>query len=69
MWAHLEFETNYRSFENVLWTDEATFRSKVNKPNSHYWSLENPHWLRATDWTLNTYCGILDDEIIEGNLN
>lgn len=79
-WAHLELEENNRFFENVLWSDEATFRSNgdVNKHNLHYWSLNNPHWLRTVDrqryWTLNTYCGILDDQIIgpyffEGNLN
>lgn len=32
----------------ILWTDEATFDSdgRVNLHNMHYWSAENPHWLR-----------------------
>lgn len=78
-WASLEFETDEKYFENVLWSDEATFRSngQVNKHNLHYWSADNPHWMRTVDrqryWTLNTWCGILDDKIIgpyffDGNL-
>lgn len=54
----------------ILWTDEATFKSngEVNIHNTHYWSTENPHWLREMNnqhmWILNTWCAIIGDQII-----
>jgi hypothetical protein len=33
----------------------------------HYWSGENPHWLRQVDqwwWRVNVWCGIIGDCII-----
>lgn len=34
----------------------------------HYWSAENPHWLREVQhqgrWSLNVWCGIIGDRII-----
>lgn len=54
----------------ILWTDEATFNSdgRVNRHNMHYWSAENPHWLREVQhqgrWSLNVWCGILGGRII-----
>ena len=32
----------------ILFTDEATFTNngQVNLCNMHYWSVENPHWMR-----------------------
>lgn len=34
----------------------------------HYWSNENPHWMRTVSfryrWTLNVWCGIISDFII-----
>ena len=44
----------------------------------HYWSVENPHWLRQVEhqrpWSVNVWCGILGTRIIgphfiDGNLN
>ncbi|XP_025270745.1 uncharacterized protein LOC112639812 [Camponotus floridanus] len=44
----------------------------------HYWSIQNPHWLREVEhqrqWSVNVWCGIVGDKIvgpyfIEGNLN
>ncbi|XP_011860699.1 PREDICTED: uncharacterized protein LOC105557910 [Vollenhovia emeryi] len=44
----------------------------------HYWSVENPHWLRQVEhqrpWSVNVWCGILGTQIIgpyfiEDNLN
>lgn len=37
----------------------------------HYWSIENPRWLREVDkqrpWSVNIWCGLLDSEIIGPN--
>ncbi|XP_031332785.1 NADH dehydrogenase [ubiquinone] iron-sulfur protein 2, mitochondrial-like [Photinus pyralis] len=71
---------NQNFHHKILWTDEATFKSSgdVNIHNAHYWSRENPHWLREVDnqnvWSLNTWCGILGGRIIgphffDGHLN
>lgn len=39
-----------------------------NRHNCHYWSDENPHWVRLIDhqhrWSLNVWCGIADSRII-----
>ncbi|ENN73047.1 hypothetical protein YQE_10318, partial [Dendroctonus ponderosae] len=44
----------------------------------HYWSVDNPLWLRPVErqrpWTVNVWCGILgqkliDPYIIQGNLS
>lgn len=54
----------------ILWTDEATFHSNggVNLHNMHYWSRDNPHWMREVQhqgrWSVNVWCGILDGRII-----
>lgn len=54
----------------VLWTDEAVFTNTggVNLHNMHYWSANNPHWMREVDnqykWSVNVWCGILGDKII-----
>ena len=80
MWAQERTNEDAKFFSYVLWSDEATFRSngEVNRHNMHYWSNDNPHWMREVDnqryWTLNTWCGIIGNRIIgphffEGNLN
>lgn len=64
----------------VLFSDEATFNNNgvVNRHNSHYYSQENPNWIRETNFqrifSCNAWCGIVDDFIIgphffEGHLN
>ena len=64
----------------ILWSDECTFKSdvEVNTWNCHYWSQENPHWLRTIDnqhaWKVNVLCSIIGDRIVgpiffEGNLD
>lgn len=61
---------NREFLSEILWTDEATFRSdgNVNLHNMHYWSDNNPHWLREVQhqghWSLNVWCGILGGTII-----
>lgn len=69
-WASEKVEENQHFFENVLWCDEATFKSngQLNLHNCHYWSDENPHWMRQVDhqnvWSLNVWCGVLGERII-----
>lgn len=54
----------------ILWTDEATFTNtgEINLHNMHYWSSDNPRWMRQVDhqhrWSINVWCGILGDKII-----
>lgn len=48
IWIQNEIARDHNFPHNVLWSDEATFKSdgNVNRHNMHYWSLENPHWFR-----------------------
>lgn len=66
-------------FERVLWSDESRFMNdgNVNRHNCHFWSVENPHWVRETirqgRWGINVWCGILGNSVIgpyfyDGNL-
>jgi len=36
--------------------------------NMHYWSDENPYWLREVDrqrqWSVNVWCDIIGDKLI-----
>lgn len=56
--------------DNVLFSDEATFKSNglVNKHNLHYYSTENPHWIRQIDnqrkWSINVWGGIIGNYVI-----
>jgi len=51
-------------------TDESTFSSAggVHLHNMHYWSENNPHWMRQVThqsrWRLNVWCGIVEGKII-----
>lgn len=80
LWAEEQNTADQDFYNKVLWSDEATFKSNgnVNRHNMHYWSVENPHWMREVDnqryWTLNTWCGIYNGKIIgphffDNNLN
>jgi hypothetical protein len=54
----------------ILWSDESRFHNNgiVNRHNCHYWSQDNPHWLRETNfqniWGVNVWCGIINGQII-----
>lgn len=56
--------------DNVLFSDEATFKSNgnINRHNMHYFSVENPHWVRQVDnqnkWSINVWGGIIGSHII-----
>lgn len=74
----VEFCLNYREMlgeddnftSKVFFSDESTFSrdGTVNTHNMHYWSEENPHWLRdghhQVRWSTNVWAGILGDRII-----
>lgn len=73
-------QTNLNFIVNVLFSDESTFTNHggVNRHNMHYWSVENPHWLRQVEhqcpWSVNVWCAIIGNKLIgpyfiEGNLN
>jgi hypothetical protein len=77
--------TEFRNFiqrqnSRILFSDEATFRSDsiVNRHNMHYWSIDNPHWVRHVDhqvrWSINVWGGIIGEHVLgphffEGHLN
>ncbi|XP_049949446.1 uncharacterized protein LOC126457306 [Schistocerca serialis cubense] len=55
---------------DVLFTDKASFSNKgiLNMRNMHYWSADNPKWLRQVEhqrpWKVNVWCGIIGATII-----
>ena len=67
-WALVQIENG--TFSNILFSDEATFtnHADVNRHNMHYWSVENPRWLREVEnqrqWSVNVWCGILGLRVI-----
>lgn len=69
-WARERLQANPNFFNYVMFSDEATFHNtgQLNRHNSHYWSAENPHWVRGVDhqnrWSLTTWCGILNGILI-----
>lgn len=69
-WLLNMIRENPNFLSRILWTDEATFTNAggVNLHNMHYWSEQNPHWMRQVDfqnrWSLNVWCGILEEKII-----
>jgi len=44
-WAQIMLNCDQIVFRFVLFSDEATFHNtrQLNRHNSHYWSVENPH--------------------------
>lgn len=69
-WGSNMVTQNRHFFRGVLFSDESTFVSdgSLNRHNSHYWSNVNPHWIRQVDrqhrWSVNVWCGILNNKII-----
>ncbi|KAJ8943617.1 hypothetical protein NQ318_016595 [Aromia moschata] len=60
---------------SILWTDESRFHNNgtINRHNCHYWSEDNPHWMRETNfqriWKINVWCGMIDGATIRRNSN
>ena len=50
---------NDNFLSNALFSDEASFinTGEINRHNMHYWSVENPRWLREVEhqrpWRVN----------------
>lgn len=70
-WAQTKLQATPDFFSSyVLWTDEARFTSdgQVNIHNAHYWSVNNPHWIREVAnqrrWSINVWAGIIGTQII-----
>lgn len=69
-WALQRIHADRNFFAHVLFSDEATFTNhgSVNRHNMHYWSVENPHWLREVEhqrpWSINVWCGIIGVHLI-----
>lgn len=68
-WA-LGQQADHMFFFHTMFSDEATFQSdgELNRHNSHYYSENNPHWVRHVDhqhrWKVTVWCGILNGHII-----
>lgn len=62
-WAEERIRNDEHFFDRVLFTDECSFKNNgsVNKHNLHYWSVQNPHWMREQNnqnrWSLNVWGG------------
>lgn len=54
----------------ILWSDESRFHNNgtVNRHNCHYWSAENPGWVREAHfqnvWGTNVWCGLFNGHLI-----
>lgn len=57
-WAQTMLNRDRTFLRFVLFSEEATFHNtgQLNRHNSHYWSVENPHWYREINhqhrWSL-----------------
>lgn len=69
-WALQKIHENRIFFRHVLFSDESTFTNhgEINRHNMHYWSVDNPHWIRQVErqrpWSVNVWCGIIGDKLI-----
>mgnify|MGYP007007716892 CR=1 FL=1 len=65
-----DFDRRLNYCNSKFYGQMRTFRSdgNLNRHNMHYWSDNNPHWLREVQhqghWSLNVWCGILGGTII-----
>ncbi|KYN09304.1 hypothetical protein ALC57_18574 [Trachymyrmex cornetzi] len=43
-------ETRHR----IMWTDKSKFTNNgiINRRNQHFWSSENPHWIRVRNFEI-----------------
>ncbi|XP_008181048.1 uncharacterized protein LOC100570008, partial [Acyrthosiphon pisum] len=61
---------SHMTFKSILWTDESKFMTNgiLNRHNAHYWTDENPHWMRESKFQtfhgVNVWCGIIGDQLI-----
>lgn len=70
IWIRSMEEREDNFCNNILFTDEATFKSdgKVNINNCHYYDKKNPHFSRQLDhqhrWSLNVWGGIVGRQVL-----
>lgn len=70
LWARNMEQQENGFFNNVMFTDEATFKKngKFNTHNFHYYDTQNPHFIRALDhqhrWSLNVWGGVLGHRVV-----
>ncbi|KZC06103.1 hypothetical protein WN55_07430, partial [Dufourea novaeangliae] len=75
-WGLRKLQDDKMFLIKILFTDEATFTNH-GEVNRHYWSVDNPRWLREVDkqrpWSVNFWCGfhnkIIGPYFIDGTLN
>lgn len=67
---HVLINENPNFLNQILWSDESRFHNNgtVNRHNMHYWSQENPNWIRETNfqtmWGINVWCGLYNGRLI-----
>ena len=80
LFFQIQMERQPDFLDHLFMCDESIFYrdGTVNRHNCHYWSAENPHWTRVTQfqvrWKVNVWCGIYRDSVVgpvflEENLN
>lgn len=67
---HVRLDVELSFLDKILWSDESRFHNNgmVNRHNCHYWSAENPKWVRETRfqriWGVNVWCGLFNGRLI-----
>lgn len=70
LWIQQQLNLDDNFAENILFSDESTFHRNgfVNTHNFHYYSDENPHYLRVNHnqhrWSVNVWAGIIGTFVI-----
>ena len=69
-WIRRKMCTDFSFLSHVLFSDEGNFANtgNVNRHNIHYWTNENPRWMRTVPfqhlWSINCWCGIVSDHVL-----
>ena len=69
-WIRRKMCTDVSFLSQVLFSGEANSANpgNVNRHNVHYWTNENPQWMRTVPfqhpWSVNCWCGIVRDHVI-----
>lgn len=70
LWARNMEQQENGFCNNILFTDEATFKKngKVNRHNFHYYNTQNPLFVRELDhqhrWSINVWGGVVRDRVV-----
>lgn len=69
-WAQARIREDPEFFRYIMFSNEARFHGngQLNRHNSHYWSVQNSHWVRHIDnqhrWSLVVWSGIVNGYLI-----